>query len=218
MISLVESSLISELGAHLPALDESNAILIKGLPVNDQTSRNDIFSEIVKVLGAPRCYLASRYGENPVHLLAEPSPPLVDQGLDWHTEDAFARVPPAFVALLCLEGDTSVRTHLCRLIGPDPEARVYGWTRPDPYLYAEGAAELLPLAFTTDRGTGWRYDPALIAAESADVPCPVLDGDSHQHCVLDQGDLLVFDNHTLAHARDAANPTGRRRVLRMILA
>ncbi|HUY45873.1 MAG TPA: hypothetical protein VMV92_09135, partial [Streptosporangiaceae bacterium] len=68
------------------------------------------------------------------------------------------------------------------------------------------------------RGTGWRYDPALIIPDASSPDrCPRLDrAEDDEFLVLAAGDLLVFDNHVLAHARDGNGATGGQRLLRMI--
>jgi len=217
LIQLFECATPFALNLPLRTLEGSAAVLLRGLPTSDEETTKRIFSEISTALGSPCAYPNSRYGSGVVHLLKDPPPPLVDKGLDWHTEDAFAKVVPSIIALLCLQGDAQVRTHLCRLKGPLIDEGVEGWVEPDPYLYARAPAELRPLAFTGSRDTGWRYDPALIKPKKAGESHPALEQNASQHCVLRKGDLLVFNNHVLAHARDSTNPTGRRRLLRMII-
>jgi hypothetical protein len=210
---------LPEIQCELASLREgSAAVLVRGLPVGDGSYHHRVMDAVAAVLGPPRRYPASRYGSGAVHDMADPAPSLACTGLDWHTEDSYAPVPPAFVALLCIKGDSQVRTHLCRLNGPGPQAAAEGVTLPDPYLYGNRPATKLPLAFHGDRGTGWRYDPALITpGVSGPGLCPVIVEAQHDCLVLEDGDLLVFDNHALTHARDGHGPEGSRRLLRMIL-
>lgn len=210
---------LSELQRELESLREaSHAVLVRGLPVGHEGYHHQVMEAIAALLGPPRCYPASRYGPGTVHDMTEPAPPLADTGLDWHTEDSYAPVPPAYVALLCIKGGSQVRTHLCRLNGPGPESAGEGMTLPDPYLYGNGQAAILPLAFHGARGTGWRYDPALITPSMSSPGLrPRIEEGQHDCLVLEEGDLLVFDNHALTHARDGYGPKGSRRLLRMIL-
>jgi alpha-ketoglutarate-dependent taurine dioxygenase len=209
----------AEMHRALSALHQvSKAVLVKGLPSRDEQYQRKIMDAVAVLLGQPRCYPASRYGPGPVHDMTEPMPPLVDDGLDWHTEDSFASMPPSFVALLCIKGDKQVRTHLRRLSGPGPGAATEGMIRPDPYLYGDRSAVRRPLAFAGERGTGWRYDPALITG-CADSPhlCPRMEERKHYSLILEEGDLLVFNNHVLTHSRDGHGSKDSRRVLRMII-
>jgi alpha-ketoglutarate-dependent taurine dioxygenase len=87
----------------------STAVLMRDLPVEDERRRRLIMESVAALVGPPRCYPMSRYEPGPVHELAEAAPSLAAEGLDWHTEDSFAPAPPAFVALLCVQGDEQVK-------------------------------------------------------------------------------------------------------------
>lgn len=218
LIAITSCHTVAELKSELEALHEgSDAVLVKGFAVGNERYHGQIMEAVAAFLGPPRCYPASRYGSGPVHVLAEPAPPRVADDLDWHTEDSYALTPPAFVALLCIKGDAQVRTHLCHLNGPAPEAASEGMTCPDPYLYGDRQPAKRPLAFAGRRGPGWRYDPALITPCTSDPAlCPSVEPGQHGFVILEDGDLLVFDNHVLTHSRDGHSAKDSRRVLRMI--
>jgi len=193
----------------LEALHESStAVLVRDLPAEDERFRSLLMESAAALIGPPRCYPMSRYGPGPVHELTEAAPSLAAGGLDWHTEDSFAPAPPAFVALLCVQGDEQVRTRLRRLAGPEPDSAAEGMTRPDPYLRGEGQAASRPLAFAGRRGTGWRYDPALIIPDASSPDrCPRLDrAEDDEFLVLAAGDLLVFEHSSASRRACRSRP------------
>jgi hypothetical protein len=200
-------------------LTAATRMLFKGVPADSQDCCDDLLHSVSALLGTPRRFSNSVYGNGPIHRLARSSASLVDSELDWHTEDSYCSLPPLFVALLCVRGDPQVVTHLCRLSGPSPDHGAKCLVKPDPYLYGTDDRVIRPIAFEGRKGVGWRFDPALVSSDVQELNRPD-DRVIHNPAwtgTLECGDLLIFDNHALAHARDGTSISQHRLVLRMML-
>ena len=191
---------------------QGGILLVKGIPncVSDV-----VLLKIIHLLGSEVNYPSSQYGSKLIHELKSNSPSLVSDGIDWHTEDSFRLIPPKYVALYCVKGCVSVNTLFAKITLKDDFKNLDVKVKADPYLYKKHQSIYLPLSFNTNKNSkalGYRYDGALIP-------------DSKIHFVLDslltlnleENDLLVFDNHLLAHSKHGVDERKQRQLKRVII-
>jgi L-asparagine oxygenase len=143
--------------------------------------------------------------------------------LEWHVEDAFSDLRPDFVALLCLRGDSSAKTCFASVrdlplsattrgilsedrfrIGVDPahDGLVVGPDEPVAVLTGDPQDPLIrfdPL-FTTPAATD-----DVDAAHALEELAAAL-AEARNDVTLEAGDLLIFDNFRVLHARTPYAP------------
>ncbi|MFV2012560.1 MULTISPECIES: TauD/TfdA family dioxygenase [unclassified Micromonospora] len=138
--------------------------------------------------------------------------------LDWHCEDSFREDRCDYAGLLCLRGDPSAASKYAQVkdvrLSPDQvailrEQRFY--VRPDPAHVLPGELSMRPLAILsgTESALEIAYDTHHIepideadteAAEALRELGACLDKVAISH-VMERGDLLIFDNKRVVHAR-----------------
>lgn len=140
--------------------------------------------------------------------------------LEWHVEDGFHRAKADLVALLCLRGDAAAQTHLCgaRDLALAPHFREQLQRRDfvirvDTTFEAasQDAAEHLCAVLTAGNDPEIVYDPAFMRGVTPQAQaaldhvreCVAL---AHQSITLEPGDMLVFDNRRVLHARSSYQP------------
>lgn len=141
--------------------------------------------------------------------------------LDWHTEDAFHEMCADFIALLCLRSDSTAATTF---------ASIRQMNIPDRYKHKLFEKRYLAGIDKAHGGTGCPEDGVLTsifygnyhypslrvdtscikgldpeAQEAVDVLIQEMNRVSCQF-ILQQGDLLIMDNHTVVHGRTAFIP------------
>jgi Taurine catabolism dioxygenase TauD, TfdA family len=158
-------------------------------------------------------YPSSKYGNLDIHQLSGNPKPLIDAGIDWHTEDSFAPIPPNIIVLFCIKGSTKVSTKIGELTAVNANAVEKFDVRSDPFLYGLKKNTQLPVVFPSAFGNlGIRYDPALIPLGAQHVEISRCES-----VVLAAGDMLVINNHIAAHARDGIDTATERQLLRVIV-
>lgn len=190
----------------------------------DATSELTLLA-VARVLGQPVGYEPEHGGDLVQHLL----PVRGTEGrqvstssavtLAWHTETAFHPHKPRYLLLLCLRGDPAARTMLCSIdeVLPTLDAATVDVlrqrrfrTRPDEsFLHPGTAGELgAPLAVLTgDRARPTlTFDEDLMvgtdieAQQALDVLAEAIRRTA-TGVVLEQGDVMVVDNHKAVHGR-----------------
>jgi hypothetical protein len=208
-----------------PLFEGASAVLLRGASWFDEEDAVRMMAALAKPLGVPRRYPQSIYGDGMIQRISRPAPSLAAQGLDWHTEDTYSTNAPLFLALMCLLGDSSVKTHLAALSGPPSQLSPEVLVKPDPYLYGSGSLLYRTLAFEGRLGPGWRYDPALIIENASSGTETGVTRQTEWQTSLEAGDILIINNHRAAHARGERRPDNpihsslqsQRLLLRMIL-
>lgn len=140
--------------------------------------------------------------------------------LEWHVEDGFHPAKADLVALYCLRGDPNAQTYICEArdlnLAPHFRAEL---TKPnflirvDPTFKVGGSAvpEYRCAVLTPGEDPEVVYDPAYMVGVTPEAQAALehfrkcVDS-AHQAITLEQGDLLVFDNRRVMHARSAYDP------------
>jgi L-asparagine oxygenase len=196
-----------------------------GAPTDkDRTSEFTLLT-IARLLGEPIGYVQEHGGklvQNIVPARHDEARQLSTSSsvtLEWHTETAFHPHKPRYVLLLCLRGDSSARTMHCSIasvlphldeetvaIFREPRFR----TRPDASFLDGDSGGELGLAMAVISGDAARptfsYDEDLMVGVDAAAQRALdeLGGVVRRQAVdvvLEDGDLLVIDNHQVVHAR-----------------
>jgi L-asparagine oxygenase len=140
--------------------------------------------------------------------------------LEWHVEDGFHPAKADLVALYCMRGDPNAQTYLCeaRDLDLQPQFREE-LTKPnflirvDPTFNLGGkpVPEYRCAVLTPGNDPEVVYDPAYMEGVTPEAQAALghvrecVDR-AHQAITLEEGDLLVFDNRRVMHARSAYTP------------
>lgn len=181
---------------------------------------------VARSLGQPVGYLPEHGGSLVQDLVPTPSAAARQTStssaveLEFHTETAFHPFRPRYLLLSCLRGDPSARTLLCDVASvlellPSAVRRVLeqprfrtgvdesftgGATAPPraPAPILSGDPERPTLVFDAELMSGTDPD-----AQRAIETLRALTRQQRRHLCLEQGDLLVVDNHRCIHGRSA---------------
>lgn len=139
--------------------------------------------------------------------------------LEWHVEDGFHLARPDWVSLLCLRSDAEAETKLARAqdlrLPPDilPTLRDCRFKlRIDDSFGDETHATYVTTSILTGPTTDLQivFDPAYTVCEGDDAATLAAVGSAaeevHQRLSLANGDLLIFNNRRVLHARSAYHP------------
>lgn len=240
----VESDpLLRGLGAAMrTAIDDADVLVLRDAPTDSDASIMALFQTVaipssVGNGGGFLCTVAPKAGEqDDISDTDSEFPP--------HTDSTFLREPHHFVALACVERDPdsggesrvlyldALRSEIETEYGPDVLQRLaepaYPFYLQDP-LYGDGV-QVVPIFTGGDgkRVMRFRYDcvEPLLAEYPQRCPEPnrealatlkdFLGGATpHERFTLEKGDILIFDNRRLLHARTNITP-GAVRVLQRL--
>jgi L-asparagine oxygenase len=137
--------------------------------------------------------------------------------LAWHTEDAFHSTPPDWVVLLCLRASNEARTRLAHVddleVNRDELRTGRFEFRVDEAYQSSGRTTVWPILSDDESGgmPRLRFDPMYMnpMAGADDSVCRLGSEADRvaEDVVLQAGDLLVFDNRRIMHARTGYAPT-----------
>jgi L-asparagine oxygenase len=141
--------------------------------------------------------------------------------LMWHTETAFHPHKPQYLLLLCLRGDSRVRTLLCSIdailstlsdhtinVLREPRFRI----APDESFLHEGSTREFGAPLSVLVGSGddlaFTFDADLMVGIDEEATAALQEVSAHieqQHIgvVLEAGDLLIVDNQRAVHGRSS---------------
>jgi hypothetical protein len=140
--------------------------------------------------------------------------------LEWHVEDGFHPAKADLVALYCLRGDAKAQTFICEArdleLAPhfrDELTKPNFLIRIDPTFKIGGNAvpEYRCAVLTPGDDPEVVYDPAYMVGVTSEAQAALKHvrehvDRAHKAITLEQGDLLVFDNRRVMHARSAYDP------------
>ncbi|MDZ5637350.1 MULTISPECIES: TauD/TfdA family dioxygenase [unclassified Janthinobacterium] len=140
--------------------------------------------------------------------------------LEWHVEDGFHPAKADLAALFCLRGDAAVQTHICKAQDLDLDANFRAELMKKNFLIqvdptfqpgsgAEGQFRCAVLSEGEDPEI--IYDPAYMIGATPEAQAALKHVHdciqaAYQSITLEPGDLLVFDNRRVMHARSAYQP------------
>jgi len=236
-------SVLRSLGAAMrTAIHDADSLLLRNAPTGSDPSIMALFQMVaipssIGNGGGFLCTVAPRAGEqDDISDTDSEFPP--------HTDSTFLREPHHFVALACVERDPhsggesrviyidALRSQIETEYGPDILQRLaepaYPFYLQDP-LYGDGV-QVVPI-FTDVEGTHvmrFRYDCVEPLLAEYPQTCPEENQEAlatlknflgsatpHEQFTLDNGDILIFDNRRLLHARTHITP-GAVRVLQRL--
>ena len=143
--------------------------------------------------------------------------------LDWHTEDAFDGARPDYVALICLRGDVRAQTALAPLDGMDLDDADAAVLRQARFMHGIDKASggngrpedgvRGPILTEGPSGLEIGLDMDCVAAVAGDHVAAAALGRLHDaanragiYVTLRRGDVLLFDNRRVLHARTSFTP------------
>lgn len=141
--------------------------------------------------------------------------------LEWHVEDGFHTAKADLAALFCLRGDRSAQTYLCEAadLALEPHFREE-LTKPnflisvDPTFQSndDGTREFHCAVLSDGKDPEIVYDPAYMRgvtplAQAALEHVRSCIDEVYQSVTLEAGDLLLFDNRRVMHARSPYQPS-----------
>lgn len=221
--------------------NDVGAYLARGVPLDlrdegrARASTEALLFTLAAQLGFPYGYSGQRDNEIIQDLIPKPEDKDKQLGtgsttLDWHTEAAHATYSGDLIGLLCMRGDPGAITYLSRIHPEKLDDEVLAQLERVDYTIgpdaSHGGASRLstPLISYRDGQMVLRFDPLYTSAQNmeAQAALDILAEEVDRRAigfVLEQGDLLLIDNNTSAHARSEYSPRydGTDRWLRRII-
>lgn len=234
---------LSALGAAMrTAIDDADLLLLRNAPTESDPSIVALFQAVaipssVGNGGGILCTVAPKAGEqDDISDTDSEFPP--------HTDSTFLREPHHFVALACVDRDPdsggesrvlyidALRSEIEAEYGPGVLQRLaepaYPFYLQDP-LYGDGV-QVVPIFTHADGKQAMRFRYDCVEPLLTDYPqtCPRRNQEAlatlenflgsatpHEQFTLDKGDILIFDNRRVLHARTHITP-GAVRVLQRL--